>query len=153
MLDRLRPKHIVIVSSCPQVRYPDCYGIDMSMLSEFAAFRATIELLKERGMEYIIDEVYQLCLESINRPTEVNHVKRLYASFTDEEIAERMAQMFTPYGTKARVSIVFQTVEGLRRACPNHTGDWYFTGDYPTIGGNRVVNRAFVNWVEGHEQR
>lgn len=153
MLDRLRPKHIVIVSSCPQVRYPDCYGIDMSMLSEFAAFRATVELLKERGMEHIIEEVYQLCLESINRPTEVNHVKRLYAPFTDEEIAERMAQMFTPYGTKARVSIVFQTVEGLRRACPNHTGDWYFTGDYPTIGGNRVVNRAFVNWVEGHEQR
>lgn len=155
MLDRLYPKKIVIVSSSPQIRYPDCYGIDMSRMSEFAAFRAAIELLKERGMQSLIDEVYRKSIAQKDKPKEeiVNYVKEIYAPFTDEEISAKMAQMLTPKGTKAEIELVFQSIENLHNACPNHRGDWYFSGDYPTPGGNRMVNTAFLNYIEGIEQR
>jgi len=155
MLDRVHPKKIVIVSSSPQIRYPDCYGIDMSRMSEFAAFRAAIELLKERGMQSVIDEVYRKSVEQKDRPKEeiVNYVKEIYAPFTDEEISAKMVDMLTPKGTQAKVEIVFQSIENLHKASPNHKGDWYFSGDYPTPGGNRMVNRAFINYVEGIDKR
>ncbi len=155
ILDRLQPKRIVIVSSSPQVRYPDCYGIDMSRMREFIAFRAAVELLKERGMVHIIDEVYRKSAEQRNKPKEeiVNYVKEIYAPFTDEEISSKIAQMLTPPGTKAEVKIVYQTIENLHKACPRHNGDWYFSGNYPTPGGNRMVNNAFLNYVEGVNQR
>lgn len=155
ILDRLHPKKIVIVSSSPQIRYPDCYGIDMSRMSEFAAFRATIELLREHNLQHIIDRVYRKSADQRNKPKEeiVNYVKEIYAPFTDEQISAKIAQMLTPKGIKAEVEIVFQTVENLHKACPNHTGDWYFSGDYPTPGGNRMVNTAFLNYIEGIEKR
>lgn len=155
ILDRLQPKRIVIVSSSPQVRYPDCYGIDMSRMREFIAFRAAVELLKERGMVHIIDEVYRKSAEQRNKPKEeiVNYVKEIYAPFTDEEISSKISQMLTPPGTKAEVKIVYQTIENLHKACPRHNGDWYFSGNYPTPGGNRMVNNAFLNYVEGVNQR
>ncbi len=155
ILDRLQPKRIVIVSSSPQVRYPDCYGIDMSRMREFIAFRAAVELLKEREMAHIIDEVYRKSAEQRNKPKEeiVNYVKEIYAPFTDEEISSKIAQMLTPPGTKAEVKIVYQTIENLHKACPRHNGDWYFSGNYPTPGGNRMVNNAFLNYVEGVNQR
>ena len=151
MLDRLNPKKIVVVSSSPQVRYPDCYGIDMSRMSEFIAFRATIELLKEQGKQFIIDEVYKECLEQLKLPMNEmkNSVKRIYEQFTDDEISAKMAEMLKPKGTKAEVQIVYQSLEGLHQAIPNCPGDWYFSGDYPTPGGNRLVNQAFVNYYEG----
>ncbi len=155
ILDRIHPKKIVIVSSSPQIRYPDCYGIDMSRMSEFAAFRAAIELLKERNLQHIIDEVYRKCVEQRNKPKEeiVNYVKEIYAPFTDEEISAKMAQMLTPIGTEAKIEIVFQTIENLHKACPNNNGDWYFSGNYPTPGGNRMVNTAFINYMEGIDKR
>ena len=155
MLDRLHPKKIVIVSSSPQIRYPDCYGIDMSRMSEFAAFRAAIELLKDRGMKNLIDEVYRKSLEQKDKPKEeiINYVKEIYAPFTDEEISGKMAEMLTPAGTEAKVEIVFQSIENLHKACPNNNGDWYFSGDYPTPGGNRMVNTAFLNYIEGIDKR
>lgn len=155
MLDRLHPKKIVVVSSSPQIRYPDCYGIDMSRMSEFAAFRAAIELLKERNMQSVIDEVYEKSVAQKDKPKEeiVNYVKEIYAPFTDEEISAKMAEMFTPKGTKAKVEIVFQSIENLHKACPDHKGDWYFSGNYPTPGGNRMVNTAFINYVEGVDRR
>ena len=151
MLDRLNPKKIVVVSSSPQVRYPDCYGIDMSRMSEFIAFRATIELLKEQGKQFIIDEVYKECLVQLKLPMNEmkNSVKRIYEQFTDDEISAKMAEMLKPEGTKAEVQIVYQSLEGLHQAIPNCPGDWYFSGDYPTPGGNRLVNQAFVNYYEG----
>ena len=151
MLDRLNPKKIVVVSSSPQVRYPDCYGIDMSRMSEFIAFRATIELLKEQGKQFIIDEVYKECLEQLKLPMNEmkNSVKRIYEQFTDDDISAKMAEMLKPKGTKAEVQIVYQSLEGLHQAIPNCPGDWYFSGDYPTPGGNRLVNQAFVNYYEG----
>lgn len=151
MLDRLNPKKIVVVSSSPQVRYPDCYGIDMSRMSEFIAFRATIELLKEHGKQFIIDEVYKECLEQLKLPMNEmkNSVKRIYEQFTDDEISAKMVEMLKPEGTKAEVQIVYQSLEGLHQAIPNCPGDWYFSGDYPTPGGNRLVNQAFVNYYEG----
>ena len=151
MLDRLNPKKIVVVSSSPQVRYPDCYGIDMSRMSEFIAFRATIELLKEQGKQFIIDEVYKECLEQLKLPMNEmkNSVKRIYEQFTDDDISAKMAEMLKPEGTKAEVQIVYQSLEGLHQAIPNCPGDWYFSGDYPTPGGNRLVNQAFVNYYEG----
>ncbi len=151
MLDRLNPKKIVVVSSSPQVRYPDCYGIDMSRMSEFIAFRATIELLKEHGKQFIIDEVYKECLEQLKLPMNEmkNSVKRIYEQFTDDEISAKMAEMLKPEGTKAEVQIVYQSLEGLHQAIPNCPGDWYFSGNYPTPGGNRLVNQAFVNYYEG----
>lgn len=155
MLDRLHPKKIVVLSSSPQIRYPDCYGIDMSRMSEFAAFRAAIELLKEKGMQHVIDEVYRKSLEQRNKPKEeiVNYVKEIYQPFTEEEISEKIAEMLTPEGTEAKVEIVFQSIENLHKACPNNNGDWYFSGNYPTPGGNRMVNTAFLNYVEGLEKR
>lgn len=155
ILDRIHPKKIVIVSSSPQIRYPDCYGIDMSRMGEFAAFRAAIELLKERKMQSVIDEVYRKSLAQKDKPKEeiVNYVKEIYAPFTDEEISAKMAEMLTPKGTKAKIELVFQSIENLHKATPNHKGDWYFSGNYPTPGGNRMVNTAFLNYIEGVNKR
>ena len=152
MLDRLNPKKIVIVSSSPQVRYPDCYGIDMSRMSEFIAFKAAIELLKERGMQNVIDEVYQECLRQLQLPKEqmVNAVQQIYAPFTDEEISAKMVDMLVTDKIHAQVEIVYQSLDGLRKAIPECPGDWYFSGNYPTPGGVRVVNQAFVNYYEGN---
>lgn len=155
ILDRLNPKKIIIVSSAPQIRYPDCYGIDMAQLSKFVAFNAAIELLKDTNQEHIIEEVYQQCLEQQNLPKEeiVNYVKEIYRPFTPEQISNKIAQMLKPDDCAAEVEIVFQSVENLHKASPNHTGDWYFTGDYPTPGGNKVVNTSFLLYHEGKEGR
>ncbi len=155
ILDRLEPAKIVIVSSSPQIRYPDCYGIDMSNLGDFIAFRAAIELLKEGGREEVIDEVYRKAEEELARDDSgtVNVVKGIYAPFTPPEISQQIARMLKTDQIRSEVEVVFQSIEGLRKACPGHTGDWYFTGDYPTPGGNRVANRAFVNFVEGRSGR
>jgi len=155
ILDRLEPAKIVIVSSSPQIRYPDCYGIDMAKLGDFIAFRAAMELLKLTGREEVISRVHSNALEELKKPdTEmVNVVKEIYETFTDLEISDHIAVMLRPPEIRAEVKIVFQSVEGLHRACPGHTGDWYFTGNYPTPGGNRVVNRAFVNFMEGKDSR
>ncbi len=155
ILDRLHPRKIVIVSSSPQIRYPDCYGIDMSRMNEFCAFKAAIALLQERGMQDVIDEVYRKSKEQLILPKEemVNYVKEIYAPFTADEISAKIARMLTPEGTQAKVEIVFQTLEGLTKACPNHTGNWYFSGNYPTPGGNKVVTLAFINYIEGIQQR
>ena len=155
ILDRLGPKRIVVVSSAPQIRYPDCYGIDMTRMNEFIAFNAAIELLKERGMEGLIDEVYRKCKAQQGLPKEqvVNHVKEIYAPFTEEEISDKIAEMVRDEHLNAEVKVVFQSVEDLHVACPNDTGDWYFTGNYPTPGGNKVVNTAYINWVEGRNER
>lgn len=155
ILDRLQPKKIVIVSSSPQIRYPDCYGIDMSRMKEFIAFQAAIELLKERNMGYVIDSVYKKSAAQRNKPKEevINYVKEIYEPFTDQEVSDKIAQMLTPRGTKAEVKIVYQTVEGLHEACPKNNGDWYFSGNYPTPGGNRMVNTAFLNYIEGVNKR
>jgi amidophosphoribosyltransferase len=152
ILDRLGPNKIVIVSSSPQIRYPDCYGIDMNRMDEFVSFLAAVELLKERGLQHIIDETYEKCKAQLSLPKEqmVNHVKDIYRPFTAEEIAEKTAQMITPENTKAEVHIVYQSLEGLHKACPNHKGDWYFSGNYPTPGGNRMVTRAFINYYENN---
>ncbi len=155
ILDRLDPKKIVIVSSSPQIRYPDCYGIDMSRMSEFIAFKAAIALLKERGMQNVIDEVYEKCVEQSRKQKEeiVNHVKGIYAPFTEEEVSDKIAQMLTDEDIKANVKIVFQSIEDLHKACPANNGDWYFSGNYPTPGGNRLVNNAFINYIEGQENK
>lgn len=156
MLGRLHPKKIVIVSSAPQVRYPDYYGIDMSRLSEFIAFRAVIELLKDRGEQSRLKEVYDECKrQSLLKPQEqINCVKRIYEGFTDEEISKQIAKMLTPDDCEAEIEIVYQTLDGLHNAIPNHPGDWYFSGDYPTPGGNRLVNLAYINYFEGnHDKR
>ena len=145
ILDRLRPKKIVMVSSAPQIRYPDYYGIDMSHLEELCAFRAAIALIRERGMEQLIRDTYQACK---TRPLEANHVRDIYAPFTVEEINDKIVEMLRPEGMQAPVELVFQSIEGLHKACPNHPGDWYFTGHYPTPGGVRLCNEAFVNYVE-----
>jgi amidophosphoribosyltransferase len=155
ILDRLHPKKIIVVSSAPQIRYPDCYGIDMAQLSKFSAFTAAIELLRERGMQDVIDNVYAKCYEQRNLPKEeiVNYVKEIYRPFTPEEISAKMAQMLKPDDCEAEVELVFQTVDNLHKASPNHTGDWYFTGNYPTPGGNKVVNTSFILFYEGREGR
>ena len=155
ILDRLSPRRIVIVSSSPQVRYPDCYGIDMSRMGEFIAFRAAVELLKERGMQDVLREVYDLCKAQEGLPSRQlkNHVKRIYEPFTDGEISDKIAQMLTPEGTRAEVRIVYQSLDGMRRAIPGHRGDWYFSGNYPTPGGNRLVCRAYINYYEGNPEK
>lgn len=155
ILDRLNPKKIVIVSSAPQIRYPDCYGIDMSRLGEFIAFEAAVSLLYKRGMGHVVEEVYQRCLESLSLPKEqvTNCVKAIYAPFTDEEISAEVAAILRSNRIKAEVEVVYQKLENLHKACPDHRGDWYFSGDYPTPGGNKVVNRAYMNWVEGKNVR
>jgi amidophosphoribosyltransferase len=155
ILDRLGPKKIVVVSSAPQIRYPDCYGIDMAKMGDFIAFEAAIALLRESGRTHLIDEVYKAALEQVQLPKEQvkNVVQRIYEPFTDTEISAKIAQMLTPEGIQAEVEIIYQTVENLHIACPGHTGDWYFTGNYPTPGGNKVVNRAFINWMEKRNER
>jgi amidophosphoribosyltransferase len=155
MMDRLNPKKIVVVSSAPQIRYPDCYGIDMAKLEGLVAFRAALELLKERNLYHIVEEVYQKskAQEDFIDADVVNYVKEIYAPFTDQEISDKIAEMLTPDNTKAKVKIIYQTVADLHIACPKNLGDWYFTGDYPTDGGNRVVNRAFMNYYEGKDAR
>lgn len=155
MMDRLHPKKIVVVSSAPQIRYPDCYGIDMAKLEGLVAFRAALELLKERNLYHIVEEVYQKskAQENFNDADVINYVKEIYAPFTDQEISDKIAEMLTPEDIKAEVKIIYQTVEDLHKACPKNLGDWYFTGDYPTDGGNRVVNRAFMNFYEGKDAR
>ena len=155
MMDRLNPKRIVIVSSAPQIRYPDCYGIDMAKLEGLVAFRAALELLKERNLYPIVDEVYAKCKaqENFKDAEVVNYVTAIYAPFTPEEISAKIAEMLSSPEINAEVKIIFQTVEDLHIACPKNLGDWYFTGDYPTPGGNRVVNRAFMNFYEGKDAR
>ncbi|MFA7272577.1 MAG: amidophosphoribosyltransferase [Crocinitomicaceae bacterium] len=155
ILDRLDPKKIVVVSSAPQIRYPDCYGIDMAKMGDFIAFDAAISLLVERGMTQLIDDVYLKCLEQKDLPKEQikNYVKEIYAPFTDDEISDKISELLTPKSVRAEVKIIYQTVENLHLACPENLGDWYFTGDYPTPGGNKVVNKAFLNWKEGKNVR
>lgn len=152
ILDRLNPKRIIIVSSSPQVRYPDCYGIDMSRLGEFIAFRAAMELLKERGMSGVIEGVYRKCRQSLHEDEGnlVNHVKEIYAPFSQEEISAKICEMLTPADCRAEVKIIFQSIENMHKAIPNHHGDWYFSGDYPTPGGTAICNHAFINFYEGH---
>jgi amidophosphoribosyltransferase len=155
ILDRLHPKKIIIVSSAPQIRYPDCYGIDMAQISQFAAFQAAIALLHENGMDNIIDETYQRCCEQKNLPKEeiLNYVTDIYKPFSDEDISRKMAQMLKPEDCEAEIELVFQTVDNLHLACLGHTGDWYFTGNYPTPGGNKVVNTSFILYYEGKDGR
>lgn len=155
ILDRLDPKKIVIVSSAPQIRYPDCYGIDMAKMGDFIAFEAAIALLKERGMEDVIERVYRQCKdqESLKKEQVKNYVQQIYEPFTNEEISAKISELLTPAEIKAPVQIIYQTVENLHKACPGNTGDWYFTGNYPTPGGNRVVNKSFIYWKEGRNER
>lgn len=155
ILDRLHPKRIVVVSSSPQVRYPDYYGIDMSRMAEFCAFRAAIALIQERGMGELITSTYKKCKaqEDWKKEDVVNYVKEIYAPFTDEEISDKIAEMITRPEIKAEVKLVYQSIEGLHNAIPNHPGDWYFSGNYPTPGGNKMVNQAFINWYEGNPDK
>ncbi|WP_374164092.1 class II glutamine amidotransferase [Arcticibacter sp. MXS-1] len=155
ILDRLGPKKIVIVSSAPQIRYPDCYGIDMSRMGEFVAFEAAVTLLKETGREHVIWETYEKCQASLSMDKEKveNYIKAIYEPFTYEEVSDKIAQIISPKDLKAEVKVIYQTLDNLHKACPAHLGDWYFSGNYPTAGGNKVVNRAFMNWVEGKNQR
>jgi amidophosphoribosyltransferase len=153
ILNRLEPKKIVIVSSSPQVRFPDYYGIDMARMNEFCAFRAAIELLKESGRQHIIDEVYRKSKAQENFPKEevINYVTEIYEPFTQDEVSIKIAEMLTPADVDCPVELVYQTIEGLHKACPNHSGDWYFSGNYPTPGGTRLVNKAFIDYYEGRE--
>ncbi len=149
MLDRLNPKKIVVVSSSPQIRFPDCYGIDMSRMGDFVAFRAMIELLKDTGKDYLLGEVYEACQRSQHEEKPTNYVQQLYNQFTDEQISQKISEIVKPADMKAEVQVVFQTVDNLHKAIPHHHGDWYFTGNYPTVGGTRVANRAYVNYMDG----
>ena len=155
ILDRLGPKKIIVVSSAPQIRYPDCYGIDMAILGDFVAFQAAIELLKDNNKQEVIEDVYKKCIAQISLPKEEmkNYVKEIYAPFSAEEISSKISQILKPKGTKAEVEIIFQSIGDLHIACPNHNGDWYFTGNYPTPGGNKVVTKAFINYIEGNKKR
>ncbi|HLW49742.1 MAG TPA: hypothetical protein VKZ78_02105 [Sphingobacteriaceae bacterium] len=155
ILDRLNPKKIIVVSSAPQIRYPDCYGIDMSRMGEFVAFEAAVSLLYKHDMGHIVEEVYQKCIASLNLPKEEvpNYVKEIYAPFTEDEISAEISAIIRGAHIKSEVEVIYQTLDNLHVACPNHKGDWYFSGDYPTPGGNRVVNRAYMNWVEGKNVR
>jgi len=155
ILDRLGPKKIVVVSSAPQIRYPDCYGIDMAILGDFVAFQAAIELLKENNMQSVIDNVYNKCKEQMAFAKEdmKNYVKEIYSPFSPEQISTKISKILTPESVNAEVEIIYQSIEDLHISCPNHTGDWYFTGDYPTPGGNKVVTKAFINYVEGDKSR
>ena len=154
ILDRLHPKKIVMVSSSPQIRYPDYYGIDMAHLEEFCAFRATMALIEERGMWQLVNDVYLACKREINKKTPLcNHVRALYEPFTVEEINNKIVEMLRPKGMQSPVELVFQSIEGLHKACPNHPGDWYFTGNYPTPGGTRLCNQAFVNYIDSKQKQ
>ena len=155
MLVRLNPKKIVIVASAPQIRYPDCYGIDMAKIEDFIAFRAAIELHKDNGTaDKIIKDTYDKCVLSKEKlDYKKNHVKNIYKDFSPEQISSKMSEMLIDSNSKIELDIIFQKVENLHKACSNHKGDWYFTGDYPTPGGNKVVNQAFINFVEGKSAR
>ena len=155
ILSRLNPKKIVIVSTAPQIRYPDCYGIDMSELGKFVAFEAAVALLKERGLGAVLEEVHALCVAEVAKPTGTNHVRKIYEPFTPEEISAKIVERVRPKDIewKGEVEIIFQTVENLHAAVPDHSGDWYFTGKYPTAGGYRVVNQAFLNYYQQSEGR
>ena len=155
MLSRLSPKKIIVVSSAPQIRYPDCYGIDMSKMGDFIAFKAAIALLEERGLNHILDQAYQKIklLETAGQLHTTNVVKDIYETFSPEEISDKIAQLITPGNVNIPVEVIYQTVEDLHECCPTNTGDWYFTGNYPTPGGNRVCNKAFVNYIEGNNVR
>ncbi|MEN8124701.1 MAG: amidophosphoribosyltransferase [Bacteroidota bacterium] len=153
ILDRLNPKKIIIVSSAPQIRYPDCYGIDMANLEDFIAFKATLALLKDTNQNHILDEVYQKCKTNFDNPNPINFVKDVYAPFSVEDISNKIAELLKTEGINSEIKIIFQSIENLHKACPNHLGDWYFTGDYPTKGGMRVVNKAFINFYEGKKER
>ena len=155
ILDRLNPKKILVVSSAPQIRYPDCYGIDMAKMEDFIAFRAAIALLKSEGKENIIKETYKDCLEELKLPSTKmkNKVLKIYAGYTDEDISNQISKILKEKEIKTQVKVIFQTVESLHVACPKNLGDWYFTGDYPTPGGNKVVNQSFVNYFEGTKKR
>lgn len=155
MLDRLNPKKIVVVSSAPQIRYPDCYGIDMAKLEDLVAFRATLALLKENNLYHLVEDVYKKCVEQTDLEDKYvqNFVKDIYEPFTDEQISDKISELLSDDSIKAEVKIIFQSVENLHIACPKNLGDWYFTGNYPTVGGNRVVNRAFINFYEGNNER
>ncbi|MRI62383.1 amidophosphoribosyltransferase [Ornithobacterium rhinotracheale] len=155
ILDRVHPKRIVVVSSAPQIRYPDCYGIDMARLENLIAFVAAEALHRERGTEHLIEEIYQKCKSEVGKPDKevTNYVKEFYAPFTDEEISNKIAELLTAKDIKAEVKIIYQSVENLHKACPKNLGDWYFTGNYPTAGGNRVANKAFINYYEGNKER
>ena len=155
MLDRLAPKKVVVVSSAPQIRYPDCYGIDMARLEALIAFQAALELHKDRGTDAIIDKIYSKCKaqENVLDSEQINHVKDLYAPFLDEEISDKISEIICEKTIRAEVKVIFQSVEDLHQACPKNLGDWYFTGDYPTPGGNRVVNKAFINFIEKNPER
>ena len=155
MLARLYPKKIIVVSSAPQIRYPDCYGIDMSKLGDFIAFRAAIELLKERGMDHVLACCYEKIteLQRTNQLHTENVVRQIYKPFTTQEISDKIAQLITPKDMTIPVQVIYQTIEDLHECCPTNTGDWYFTGNYPTPGGNKVVNKAFINYYEGKNVR
>jgi amidophosphoribosyltransferase len=155
MLSRLGPKKIIVVSSAPQIRYPDCYGIDMSKLGDFIAFKAAVELLKDSGMEHILQDLYQRCLQlkQCNKLHRENVVRQVYKPFTTEQISKKIAELITPKEISIPVDVIFQTIEDLHDSCPTNLGDWYFTGNYPTPGGNRVVNKAFINYMEGKNVR
>ena len=155
ILDRLLPKKIIVVSSAPQIRYPDCYGIDMAKLEDFVAFKAALALHEERNTMHLVEEIYKKCLKQTNTQDAevVNYVKEFYAPFTAEEISDKIGQLLSPPDIKAKVQVIYQTIENLHEACPKNLGDWYFTGNYPTPGGNRVVNRAFINFFEGKNER
>lgn len=155
ILDRLGPKKIIVVSSAPQIRYPDCYGIDMSRMGEFVAFEAAISMLRETGKENVIEEVYLNCIESqkLGNKQVKNYVQQIYNQFTDQQISDRIARIITPKEINTEVQVIYQTLDNLHKAIPEHLGDWYFSGNYPTPGGNKVVNKAFMNWMEGKNQR
>ena len=155
ILDRLGPKKIVVVSSAPQIRFPDCYGIDMAKMGDFIAFQAAVELLKDKGQETLINEIYQKSIAQVKLPKEqvINYVKEIYKPFTADEISAKISALLTPKGINAEVEIIYQSLEGLHAACPGHKGDWYFSGDYPTPGGNTVANKAFINYVKGKNER
>src|ERR1043166_3048785 len=151
ILDRLGPKKIIIVSSAPQIRYPDCYGIDMAKIGDLVAFKAAIKLLEENNLEHIIDETYERCKEQLELGVGEmkNYVRMIYTPFTAEQISAKIADLVRPENCKAELQIIFQKIEDLHSACPNHRGDWYFSGNYPTPAGNKVVSRAFINYMEG----
>jgi amidophosphoribosyltransferase len=155
ILDRLNPKRIIVVSSAPQIRYPDCYGIDMARIGDFIAFKAALELLKDTNQYHIVEEVYKKAIAQRGKPDKeiINFVKEIYAPFTDEEVSNKIAQMLKTPEINAKVDVIYQSVENLHKACPDNLGDWYFTGDYPTDGGHRVVNEAFINFYEGNDKR
>ena len=155
ILDRLSPKKIVIVSSAPQIRYPDCYGIDMARIDAFIAFKAALELLKDTNQYHIVEDVYKKCKEQESKIDIeiVNHVKEIYSPFSAEEISKKIAEMLKTEDIKASIEVIYQSIEGLHTACPENLGDWYFTGNYPTPGGKRVVNQAYINFYEGNNTR